>query len=304
MAKYFAPFPSDWIFSGVVRELGKSVWLLLFLLDTTVKSIDKIGLVYGGEPLQDDFFTEELGIHRNTLARYRKRLEEAGFIYTRTVWGSMKQWFVIGTEKHTKLKATPKQVQLALSIRAHINNVSKSDLELILNPSFFDLLTNYNAPAIRSGEVSSNNVMAPPNNGAPIKDNTLDEKGDDGESRMMGPVRKKKNDLDDEFIPADVSIETEEVLQIYRAYMQLLGSNSETPDKHDSVLIHEALEHEGLDGLKGAINNYTAELEIRGDKWRVYSLFEFLKRDMYSRFLNTAYGTKPNYSSPDDDIPF
>lgn len=304
MNRFFIPYPTMWISPEIATQIGKAVWLLLLLLDLTVRSIDDIGIVLGGQSIHDEDLYERLGVHRNTFTRYRKTLEEAGFIFTRVTRYALRQWFVIGSEKYRGKRAPERQVDLIQSIIADIAASRPSDKSKILNPAYFDILARYDASISKSRMAATNLGEQLTKNGATIIDNKADKTTDIKEKERAASGHNSQPTGADVLPEAEETDIHPEVHEIYLAYMRLMRSNSQYPNAEERILIEEALAHEGLVNLKGAINVYEFELSYRDDKWRVLAASEFFKRERYSRFLAKPEPREP-YSPPaEDDIPF
>ena len=305
MGQYFVPFPNTWISREITTQIGKAVWLLLLLLDLTVRSIDDIGIVLGGQSIHDEDLCERLGVHRNTFTRYRKTLEEAGFIFTRVTRYALRQWFVIGSEKYRGKKAPERQVDLVQSIIADIAASRPSDKSKILNPAYFDILGRYDATISKSRMVATKFDEPLTKNGAPIIDNRADKSSHNREERERGASGHNSQPTGADVLPeAEETDIHPEVHEIYQAYMKVMDSNSLYPNHSERTLIEEALTHEGFENLMRAISVYENELYYREGKWRVLAASEFFMRDRYSRFLAKPEPRESCSPPAEDDIPF
>ena len=303
MDRFFLPFPSNWLSTEIVKPLGSSVWLLLLLLDLVVRSIDNIGIVSGGKSLHDEDLYLRLGISPNTLTRHRTRLEDHGFIITRTTRYGLKQWFVIGSHKYQGKKDPERQVDLVQSILAEISAKRPPDRKLICNPFYFEVVDRFDAKVNQSRVSTTNSGSTTANNGGSIGDKRANKSNDkarniDREASGLHTTANMGRDLRDE---EEKNLHPE-VHSIYMTYVALMGSNSQYPNSEERLLIEEALAHEDFEKLKTAIGNYDGELFARDGSWRVLATSEFFTRERYSRFLEEP---GPRSRAPqEDDIPF
>ncbi len=307
MGQFFVPFPNTWISREITTQIGKAVWLLLLLLDLTVRSIDDIGIVLGGQSIHDEDLYERLGVHRNTFTRYRKTLEEAGFIYTRVTRYALRQWFVIGSEKYRGKRAPERQVDLVQSIIVDIAASRPSDKSKILNPAYFDILNRFDASISKSRMVATNSGEDLTKNGATpvLIDNNTDESSHNSKERKIGASGHNPQPIEGEDLAKDEETDIHpEVHEVYQAYMKVMDSNSLYPNHSERTLIEEALTHEGFENLMRAISVYENELYYREGKWRVLAASEFFLRDRYSRFLAKPEPRESCSPPAEDDIPF
>ncbi len=303
MRHLFVPYPNTWITSEISVQLGKAVWLLLLLLDLTTRSIDGLGLVFGGTLIEDEDLNARLDVHRNTLRRHRRRLEAAGFIITLTIRNGLRRWFIIGCQKYESKKATKRQVQLVHTVKAEMVASKLQEKSKILNPYYIEIIHKHEKAHSKSSGEATNSGEPLTKNGAPNKDkiayktsNKVVEKeiGAFGHSTQPTGATNLSEDGETE-IPSDV-------LEVYLAFMKVMGSNSQDPDEDEKKLIGKALLHEGSENLLEAIHAYESELYVRDGSWRVLSTYEFFKRERYSRFLEKPHSEEPYFPLDDDDI--
>ena len=306
MGQFFIPYPSLWISPTIAEKLGTAIWLLLLLIDLTVRSIDDIGVVLGGKRIFDADLNDRLGGHRNTFRRHRLKLERAGFVFTKTTGNAVRQWFVIGCQKHRGKKAPKWQIQLVHSTIGEMAASRPSDKSKILNPHYFEILHKYDiSNSMSSGEAT--------NSGEPFTKNGAHDPYIDKNTnnRLNKDVKKERGAYGHSIQPTDATPISEDeetdipsdVLEIYLAYMTVIGSNSRDPDHDEIKLIGEALVHEGIGNLLEGIRAYESELYLRDGKWRPLATNEFFKRDFYSRFLEKPPSEEPYFPLDDDDIP-
>lgn len=304
MGNFFVAYPTTWITSEISVQLGKAIWLLLLLLDMTTRSVEDIGLVHGGTSIEDEDLIARLDVHRNTLRRHRKRLESAGFIITLTIRNGLRRWFVIGSQKYESKKAPKGQVRLVKSVIARMAASELLETAKILNPHYFEILHKYDTANSKSSGEATNSGEPLTKNGAPNKDkiayktsNKVVEKEIGAFGHSTQPTGATSLSEDEETdIPSDV-------LDIYLAYMTVIGSNSRDPDHDEIKIIGEALVHEGIGNLLEGIRAYESELYLRDGKWRPLATNEFFKRELYSRFLEKPHSEEPYFPLDDDDIP-
>ena len=68
--------------------IGQALWLFLWYIDKTTLETDeegeRVGYVYGGRPVSDQEAAEDIGTSRRTVADWRKKLTEHGYVSVRS----------------------------------------------------------------------------------------------------------------------------------------------------------------------------------------------------------------------------
>ncbi|MCK4579521.1 MAG: hypothetical protein KAU50_12085 [Candidatus Marinimicrobia bacterium] len=260
MNTYWIPVPTAWISPQIVKRLGRAIWLLLLLLSRTTCSSRGLGLVYGGREIRDLQLFSELGVSQNTLGRYRVRLEESGFVFTKTEWHGLKRWFILGTQKYRDRLITERHSRLVRLAWKKIVSAPQADQSRILNPLYNDLVNEitdenpgwikYGEPSPSSGSVDIISGDTGTKNGVGITDSSKDklpEKAYEEESEWAfgphpEPSKRGKINLD--------------IIAAYQLYCRLLGYPPQIPNKEERKLIGAALKRVSCGNLDSAIYDY------------------------------------------------
>jgi hypothetical protein len=79
---YFVPFSNGLLRPPHVERIGPALFLFVLFEDLVTVGDGTDGLVQGGKPVSDVYLAETLGLHRRTVAAYRRRLESHEYIRT------------------------------------------------------------------------------------------------------------------------------------------------------------------------------------------------------------------------------
>jgi len=262
---YF-PFYSSLISPNIIKNLGKSIFLLLWCFDKVTYIENGVGFVLGGRPMTYSYIGKNLGVHQNTIKNWGDKLFESGFIFKKKVYGSRLMWFTMGYDKKINKQKTSERY--SKRITEVLQQQKYRDNNKILNP-----LWNY-----MEFQPSSSQQNSDPNT----------TKNCDAKTRSCGSITyisdDKKDDKDINKYSVVQKNKIPSVRKVFRLYIEKMGSKRTDPTDEEATLIKNALDIEGEEIIKETIKNYFEKVE-ENRKWRPYTPQKFFHPDFYVQFI-------------------
>jgi hypothetical protein len=107
---HLIPFSNGGLSPTHVGKIGPAVWLFLLLEDLVTAGDGADGLVFGGKPVMDSRLATRLGVHRKTIAVWRRRLTAHGYVSSKPTPAGNVLW-VRRSKKWLWLKANANKAQ-------------------------------------------------------------------------------------------------------------------------------------------------------------------------------------------------
>lgn len=300
---------SKLIDGNILNKLGSAIGLLLYLYDKTTYQKNGIGVVLGGKQITNNDIAHALNIGIRSITRYTKLLTALGFIYTISVHGNNRIWFVIGYHKWNEDSPTKKKLDsLVRRARARILKDVNDGAIKPVNPFFSEVDNSVHISGTRKTNKSTTNDKSDP---------TLDT-SDLGQDKIVlankdmtvnMTLDKTEKGIERDKLPvnqnltgpkAETAATNDDAIEIYQYYMKTIGSGIKIPSDSEVVLIENILKNEDVDTLKNCIDKYIKMVD-NNPSWRYYPPARFFKGVFYFGYLDLNRGRRYEPRNPPID---
>lgn len=300
---------SKLIDGSILNKLGSALGLLLYFYDKTTYQKNGIGVVLGGKQMTNNDIANDLNIASKSVTRRVKLLTALGFIYTISVHGNNRIWFVIGYQKWNDDSPTKKKLDILVHrARARILKDVKNGAIKSVNPYFSEVVsfvhisgirkTNKSTTKDKSDPSPANSVMGQDKIVLANKDMTVNMTIETTETRIERdklPVNQNPNAS-----KAETAATNDEAIEVYKYYMTTIGSKRNNPSDEEIRLIENKLKIEDVDTLKNCIDKYIKMVD-NNPSWRYYPPARFFKGDFYFGYLDLNRGRRYEPRNPPID---